>query len=222
MSSTLALSARPGDAVFSVGALLAALPGEKHHLTAFPAGNAGAEAESDAASLLGATHDTLALQGEASAKTVASAVETLLADHTYDNVLAPLGLAARPGDEALAAAVTSLKARFPGTRFLSYYELPYATQQRRRFPELAFARPIRGLAEADADAAMLQWKTRGSSAGAGGAVLQTKLAACALLDDVLQAALFPPDGDLPAPTDALEREAAARRGIGTREWVQLA
>lgn len=225
MSATLALSAYPGDAVFGIGALLAALPGERHHLTAFAEvrEEAAANAEPEAAALarLGAAHTALRLASTASTKTVRAALANALDRAGVANVLLPLPLAARPGEDVLAEVVPELRRAHPGVRFLHYYPLPLVTQHRARFPELAFARPIRGLAEADGDAGLLQWKPRRGATPTDGGPLPTKLAACDLLRATLSRRLYT-DDDLPPPADPEERAAARRRAIGTREWVQLA
>lgn len=210
MSVTLALSAYPGDAVFSVGALLSSLPDEKHHVTVF-----GAEVdEGGALQLLGATHAALG----ASAKTLRDALVTLVRERQPVNVLLPLGLEERPGDAALANALPALREAAPAARFLHYHPLPFVNQHRARYPELAFARPIRGIIEADADAATLQWKPRGT---ASAAPLTAKRAAAAALADVLLDRVAP-GGNPPPPTDPSELEALLHRALGTREWVQLA
>ena len=221
MPTTLALSAYPGDAVFGVGALLAALPDEKHHLTVFAAEEVavGSGAEAAALKALGATHAYLGLPGD----TAASAIESALAPHLErlrpEAVLLPLPLATRPGEGLLARALHALRDAAPATRFLAYYPLPYVNRHRTLFPELAFARPIRGIAEADGDAGTLQWKPRGAAAADG--PLATKLAALAPLSAELTRRLSP-DPATPPPTNPGALSEALRRAIGTREWLQLA
>ena len=214
MSTTLALSAYPGDAVFSVGALLRVLPGERRHLTCF-----GVDAaETSAFGYLGADHAALDLPVAASAKTITDALAPQFERDAPDNVLLPLGLPARAGEVLLIEVLPALKRLAPATRFLHYYNLPYVSQRKALYPELAFARAIRGLAEADVDAAAFQWKARGA---AGAAPLEAKRAAALALRDELTRRLFS-DLDSPPPTDSAELEPLLHRALGTREWVQLA
>ena len=214
MPTTLALSAYPGDAVFSVGALLHALPGDRRHVTCF-----GRDvAEAGAVQQLGLRHTDLGLALAASAKTVTDALAPQLEEDAPANVLLPLGLAARAGEVLFIEVLPALKRLAPGARFVHYYPLPYVSRRKSRYPELAFARAIRGLAEADADAAAFQWKPRGMSAAAA---LETKRAAALTLRDELTNRLFP-EPEPRAPSDDAELEALLVRALGTREWVQLA
>lgn len=218
MSVTIALSAYPGDAAFGIGALLAALPGDKRHLTVFTGTEPPTDAQG-ALATLGARHVDLALPTVAGPEAIAEALAPHLRADEVTNVLLPLPLATRAGEGVLAKALHVLRGASPDQRYLAYYPLPYVAQHRAQFPELAFARPIRGLAEADADAGMLQWKPRGANAPAG--PLATKLDACRHLGPELSRRLFP-DPELPPPTDPAELTDAYRRGLGTREWIQLA
>ena len=214
MSTTLALSAYPGDAAFSIGALLRALPGERHHLTCFRVD----EAETLGFEHLGVSHAALDIPETASAKTVTDALAPHLDRHPPDSILLPLGLPSRAGEALLSEVLSVLKRLAPATRFLHYYDIPHVTQRKARYPELAFARVIRGLSEADADAAVFQWKARGTTSAAA---LEAKRAAALALRDELSRRLFP-DPDLPPPTDEAELEALLHRALGTREWVQSA
>lgn len=221
MSATLAISAYPGDAVFSIGALLHALSGEKAHATLAVnvAGDLSAEAE--ALRLLGADHlGDLTPEPAASAKTAHASLVSLLSEGTYTNVLLPIAIGERPAAKTLAHDLPKMKEAAPGTRFLCYYPLPYVVRHRNRYPELAFARPIRGLAEADADAAAFKWKPPRSNHPAN-APLSAKRTAAQLLEGELFRQVFP-EPDLTPPSEPKERLEAIHRALGTREWIQLA
>lgn len=243
MPITLFLSAYPGDAVFAVGALMASLPANTtYHATVFPSNSQRRDAKrsSDrqdfaqqalALTTLGVQELAGSLvEGASDSNGVTDQVlhdrlAAYVTDLQPDAIVLPLGLTQRPGDLQLTSIVLRLRQEFSRCRWLQYFDQPFVAQHRGQFPELAFARRVRGLAEVDDDASMFTWSAGTSSlnSASGADPLSQKLTAAGLLEEIVIRRFVPANADdatIDYPRNTVERTAFLRRSLGQREWLR--
>ena len=238
---TLFLSPHLDDAALSLGALIASLPaGEATVATCFTADVAGddrmaARRGEDvlACSLLGADFEHLdlpdapargydtpaSLTGDLDpADAVAPALEAGLRDllraRAPHTVCSPLGVGEHVDHRRVIAAVARVRDDFPGVRWLRWYDQPALARHRRRYPELSFARRVRGLAEVGDDACALAFAP---PAREPDGPLARKLRAAAAYASQVDTHFYEAQGLTRA--DEPDVEAQIARVLGRREWV---
>lgn len=231
MSVTLFLSTHFCDALYGAGALLASLPpSETYHASVY--GPRGAEGATAADLAAASEHERLSLESlgiqaigtslvaspnAVDDQTLQTKLSALLATINPDTVILPLGLAHRDGDLQLIAVCLRLRQLFSNKRWLQYYDQPFIGFNRGRYPELAFARRVRMLAEVDDEASMFNWKPVG--APAPNSPLQRKIEACLRLGDRELAAKFFVAQDHDFPADPGQVREHITRVLGQREWL---
>ena len=75
----------------------------------------------------------------------------LIGERAPAAVCYPVGVGDHVDHRQLIAAVERLRPAFPGLRWVRWYDQPYTVRHRRDYPELSFARRVRGLAEVGED-----------------------------------------------------------------------
>lgn len=167
MDRILFISTYAGDAFASLGGLMASLPtGRGYHLSLFaaPAGANLPQSENlelEAANLLGIEHLSpreLLDQQHTLLESLPDVLERLVQELELGTIVWPHGLAQRESDLAVAQVISALQTQHRELRWLRYYEQPHVSKNRGQFPELAFARRVRGLAEVDEHPCMLSWR----------------------------------------------------------------
>ena len=208
MTRLLLLSPQPADALLSVGAFLASLaPGRARVL--LPDDRA-----TRAYDQLGATSVVL----DDSAETWPSALDEELAQADVSAVLLPSGLDGADPTQQVISLCRARAAGHPHLRWVQWYDQPQVGHYRGKYPELAFARRIRGLAEVDDDAGTLNWKPASTPAPVD--PLARKLDACLALPPTLIDELFFRSQDFDMPRDPADTRAHLARVLGQREWLQ--
>ncbi len=231
MPTSLFLSTHPGDALLGAGALMASLPPQRtFHTSVYAApsmttvdrrGTADLAQESEALGTLGVQHiegTIVAPPNDIGDTELQTKLSALLSAHQPNYALLPLGLGQRNGDLQLHAICLRLRQLYPEVRWLQYYDQPFVGLNRGRFPELAFARRVQGLAEVDDEASLFIWKE--GVANGGLSPLSRKLDASVALRSDLDQRLFR-DREFDTPTSDAERREMLTRVLGAREWVSL-
>ncbi len=247
MSTILFVSAVPGDACLGIGAYMASLTaGRAHHVSLCeyldepPFGVLLGETPDKIAIKTKLVDDTAALSllGADIHNPLITTWPQLEADTTDDAfvqaatrlrdlvqrieaqaIVLPAGLEGRRADLVLQRLCQRVQPELTGLRWATYVDQPYALRLRGRYPELAFARRVRGLAEIDEDPGMLSWKPLGSPT-TGDALTRKLEASLALPATLLDAAFFQPEG-FELPSDRNELRDHIMRVLGQREWLQL-
>ena len=213
MAHLLVLSVTPADAALSVGALLANMPNRRAIVAH---ANGGAELCRETYTALGVSVQT---SRNSDQSLEAWLLQLLAEDGEVDAVLMPLGLHHEAEAAAVKSACLQVSDSVPLVRWLQYYEQPAIGASRGKYPELAFARRVRGLAEVDEDASMFNWKPLG--APADNDPLSRKLEACLRLPpELLHQLLFDPQG-FAYPESEEEVRTYLARVLGQREWLTL-
>lgn len=74
-----------------------------------------------------------------------------IADVAPATICYPVGVGDHVDHRQVTAAVAEIRHDHPGVRWVRWYDQPYTARHRRAYPELAFARRVRGLAEVGDD-----------------------------------------------------------------------
>ena len=125
----------------------------------------------------------------------------------------PVGVGEHVDHRQVARAVGRLRGDFPGVRWVRWYDQPYTARHRRRYPELAFARRVRGLAEVGDHACAL---TFAAPAREPEGPLALKVRAAAAYATQVGYQFYEALGASPA--DEPDVEARIERVLGRREW----
>lgn len=78
-------------------------------------------------------------------------LRALIGEHSPSAVAYPQSVGDHVDHQQVAASVERLRPTLPGIRWVRYYDQPYTARHRRAYPELSFARRVRGLAEVGED-----------------------------------------------------------------------
>ena len=149
---------------------------------------------------------------------VASALEARLREVVRERppraICYPVGVGGHVDHRRVADAVERLRGDLPAVRFLRWYDQPYTARHRRRYPELAFARRARGLAEIGEDVCALSYDPR---ARAPDGLFARKVRAAAAYRSQVGYQFYEAFGASPAGEPDVEDRIA--RVLGRREWL---